>query len=85
MLSESYRVPHYHTQERSYCFETQNREFSGKIRLPGRKGCINLGVDYAIVTEEGYGNPDTDYVRCQVILEDAAGTGVPVVATASHL
>ena len=29
----------------------------------------NLGVDYAIVTEEGYGNPDADYVRCQVILD----------------
>lgn len=81
MFSESYRVPHYHTQERSYCFETQNREFSGKIRLPGRKGCINLGVDYAIVTEEGYGNPDTDYVRCQVILEDA---GIPVVGISNE-
>lgn len=81
MFSESYRVPHYHTQERSYCFETQNRKFSGKIRLPGRKGCINLGVDYAIVTEEGYGNPDTDYVRCQVILEDA---GIPVVGISNE-
>ncbi len=35
----------------------------------------NLGVDYAIVTEEGYGNPDADYVRCQAVLEQA-GIGV---------
>ena len=41
-----------------------------------RSMALNLGVDYAIVTEEGYGNPDADYVRCQVILEDA---GIPVV------
>ena len=41
-----------------------------------RNIALNLGVDYAIVTEEGYGNPDADYVRCQVILEDA---GIPVV------
>ena len=32
-----------------------------------RNIALNLGVDYAIVTEEGYGNPDADYVRCQVI------------------
>lgn len=30
----------------------------------------SLGADGAIVTEEGYGNPDTDYVRCIVVLED---------------
>lgn len=41
-----------------------------------RNIALNLGADYALVTEEGYGNPDTDYVRCQVILEDA---GIPVV------
>ena len=41
----------------------------------------NLGVDYAIVTEEGYGNPDADYVRCQVILEDA---GIPVVGISNE-
>ena len=41
----------------------------------------SLGVDYAIVTEEGYGNPDTDYVRCQVILEDA---GIPVVGISNE-
>ena len=29
-----------------------------------------LGADAAIVTEEGYGNPDTDYIRCIVALED---------------
>lgn len=29
-----------------------------------------LGADGAIVTEEGYGNPDTDYTRCIVALED---------------
>ena len=41
----------------------------------------NLGVDYAIVTEEGYGNPDADYVRCQVALEDA---GIPVVGISNE-
>lgn len=30
----------------------------------------SLGADGAIVTEEGYGNPDTDYIRCIVALED---------------
>lgn len=29
-----------------------------------------VGADGAIVTEEGYGNPDVDYVRCLVALED---------------
>ena len=29
-----------------------------------------LGAEAAIVTEEGYGNPDTDYIRCIVALED---------------
>lgn len=46
-----------------------------------RNMALNLGVDYAIVTEEGYGNPDTDYVRCQVILEDA---GIPVVGISNE-
>lgn len=46
-----------------------------------RDMALNLGVDYAIVTEEGYGNPDTDYVRCQVILEDA---GIPVVGISNE-
>ena len=41
----------------------------------------NLGVDYAIVTEEGYGNPDADYVRMQVVFEDA---GIPVVGIANE-
>lgn len=40
-----------------------------------------IGVDYAIVTEEGYGNPDADYVRCQVVLEDA---GIPVVGISNE-
>lgn len=31
-----------------------------------------LGVDAAIVTEEGYGNPDTDYVRVIAGLEDVS-------------
>lgn len=30
-----------------------------------------LGADGAIVAEEGYGNPDTDFVACIVDLEDA--------------
>ncbi len=30
----------------------------------------SLGADGAIVTEEGYGNPDADYIRCIVALED---------------
>ena len=46
-----------------------------------RNMALNLGVDYAIVTEEGYGNPDTDYARCQVILEDA---GIPVVGISNE-
>ena len=46
-----------------------------------RNMALNLGADYAIVTEEGYGNPDTDYVRCQVILEDA---GIPVVGVSNE-
>jgi len=47
-----------------------------------RDMAINLGVDYAIVTEEGYGNPDTDYVRCQVVLEEA-GIGVVGISNES--
>ena len=31
----------------------------------------SLGADGAIVTEEGYGNPDADYIGCIVALEDA--------------
>ncbi len=46
-----------------------------------RSMALNLGVDYAIVTEEGYGNPDADYVRCQAILEDA---GIPVVGISNE-
>lgn len=41
----------------------------------------NIGAEYAIVTEEGYGNPDADYVRCQVALEDA---GIPVVGISNE-
>lgn len=41
----------------------------------------NLGADYAIVTEEGYGNPDADYVGCQVALEDA---GIPCVGISNE-
>lgn len=46
-----------------------------------RNMALNLGADYALVTEEGYGNPDADYVRCQVILEDA---GIPVVGISNE-
>ena len=46
-----------------------------------RNMALGLGADYALVTEEGYGNPDTDYVRCQVILEDA---GIPVVGISNE-
>lgn len=42
---------------------------------------LNLGADGAIVTEEGYGNPDADYVRCIVALEDV---GVKVVGIANE-
>jgi glycine reductase len=31
----------------------------------------SLGADGAIVAEEGYGNPDADFVACIVALEDA--------------
>ena len=30
-----------------------------------------LGADGAVVAEEGYGNPDADFVGCLVVLEDA--------------
>lgn len=40
-----------------------------------------LGADGAIVTEEGYGNPDTDYTRCIVALEDA---GIKVVGISNE-
>lgn len=40
-----------------------------------------LGADGAIVTEEGYGNPDTDYIRCIVALEDV---GVKVVGISNE-
>ncbi len=40
-----------------------------------------LGADGAIVTEEGYGNPDTDYTRCIVALEDV---GVKVVGISNE-
>jgi glycine reductase len=36
----------------------------------------SIGADGAIVTEEGYGNPDADYIRCICALEDV---GVKVV------
>lgn len=31
----------------------------------------SLGADAAIVAEEGYGNPDADFIACYVALEDA--------------
>jgi len=40
-----------------------------------------LGADYALVTEEGYGNPDADYVLAIANLETA---GVKVVAVANE-
>ena len=43
---------------------------------------LNLGADGAIVTEEGYGNPDADYVRCIVALEDV---GVKVVGISNEM
>lgn len=42
---------------------------------------LQVGADGAIVTEEGYGNPDADYVRCIVALEDV---GVKVVGIANE-
>ena len=41
----------------------------------------SLGVDAAIVTEEGYGNPDADYIGCLVALEDA---GVKTVGVSNE-
>lgn len=32
---------------------------------------VSLGADGAVVAEEGYGNPDADFVGCLVALEDA--------------
>ncbi|PID28276.1 MAG: betaine reductase [Candidatus Cloacimonadota bacterium] len=40
-----------------------------------------LGADGAIVTEEGYGNPDTDYIACIAALEDV---GVKVVGISNE-
>lgn len=40
-----------------------------------------LGADGAIVTEEGYGNPDADYVRCICALEEV---GVKVVGISNE-
>ena len=31
----------------------------------------SLGVDAAVVAEEGYGNPDADFIACIVVLENA--------------
>lgn len=31
----------------------------------------NLGADGAVLAEEGYGNPDADFIACYVALEDA--------------
>lgn len=41
----------------------------------------SLGADAAIVTEEGYGNPDADYTGCMVALEDA---GIKTVGCANE-
>lgn len=41
----------------------------------------SLGADAALVTEEGYGNPDADYVGCLVALEDA---GVKTVGVSNE-
>lgn len=41
----------------------------------------SLGADGAIVTEEGYGNPDADYIRCICALEDV---GVKVVGISNE-
>lgn len=41
----------------------------------------SLGADGAIVTEEGYGNPDADYVRCICALEEV---GVKVVGISNE-
>lgn len=46
-----------------------------------RNMALSLGADGAIVTEEGYGNPDADYVRCNVILADA---GIKVVGISNE-
>jgi glycine reductase len=41
----------------------------------------SLGIDAAIVTEEGYGNPDADYIGCIVALEDV---GVKTVGVSNE-
>ena len=41
----------------------------------------SLGVDAALVTEEGYGNPDADYIGCLVALEDV---GVKTVGVSNE-
>ena len=41
----------------------------------------SLGADAALVTEEGYGNPDADYIGCLAALEDA---GVKTVGVSNE-
>lgn len=41
----------------------------------------SLGADGAVVTEEGYGNPDADYIRCITALEEV---GVKVVGISNE-
>jgi glycine reductase len=41
----------------------------------------SLGADAAMVAEEGYGNPDADYIGCLVALEDA---GVKTVGVSNE-
>jgi glycine reductase len=41
----------------------------------------SLGADAALVAEEGYGNPDADYIGCLVALEDA---GVKTVGVSNE-
>ena len=45
------------------------------------KQAVQLGADFALVTEEGYGNPDADYVGAIAALETA---GVKVVGVANE-
>ncbi len=58
-----------------------NLEQKTRSALFVRQIASNLGADAAIVAEEGYGNPDADFIQCIVELEDA---GIKVVGVTNE-
>jgi glycine reductase len=58
-----------------------NLEQKTRSALFVRQIASNLGADAAIVAEEGYGNPDADFIQCIVELENA---GIKVVGVTNE-